>query len=288
MKTLTKLALISAMAMSSSAFAMESLDDSALSATTGQDGITIKLDAQADGTIFGADNLIIHDKDGIAGAGTAGAIVLGKQGSAGTGFSVKGAAGDAVNVVVDADANGGKPVLNISVGLPAALTISTGDIYVAESGGIAAASGAQYTQATAAKILDSVDVVLSGATLNIQLGNATDAQGAMIVLGGSIAGGLQINNLSLYQPTTTVLVAGSTPGASGIHLGGINISNKGDATKWDLTGKINATDAGLQVSGLGSVDVRLTDVGLGLKANAKLGDVALLGMALPNVTISGH
>lgn len=287
MKNLTTLALVSAMAMSSSAFAMESLDDSALSQTTGQDGITIVLGTATTGIV--ADAIVVHDKDGVGNGNfgvttsSAGAIVLGQQGTAGAGsdFSITG--GD-ITVKVDADGNGTSPVLNVNIGLPAALTISTGDIYVANSGGIAAAAGAQYTNA--AKVLNSVDVILNGATLNVQLGNAP--QGAMIKLGGTINGGLQINNFSLFQPTTTTPIAGTTIGTAGIHLGGINIKTA-NSTNWALTGDINATDSGLAISNLGSVDLRLTNVDLGTKGTAnRVGDVAILGMALPNVTISGH
>ena len=41
MKLFTQLALVSAIASCGSAYAMQSMDDSALSDTTGQDGITI-------------------------------------------------------------------------------------------------------------------------------------------------------------------------------------------------------------------------------------------------------
>ena len=41
MKLFTKLALVSAVAVSSNAMAMQAMDDAALSATTGQDGISL-------------------------------------------------------------------------------------------------------------------------------------------------------------------------------------------------------------------------------------------------------
>jgi len=283
MKTLTKLALVSAMAISSSAFALESLDDSTLSQTTGQDGITIKLDAQADGTIFGADNIVVHDNDGVGTAGygiatpSAGAIVLGKKSDGtGTGFSIKGATGDAVVIKVDADANGTSPVLNVNIGLPTALTVNTGDIYVAKSNGVGA-TGAQF--ANEAKILNNITVSLGGAQMNVQLGNAP--QGAMIALGGSVAGGVNIANLELQDNST---------GAGGvIHLGNINIKDKG-AANLSLGTNIKATTDGLSiVRTAGDVDVRLTAVQLGT-ANAahQVGDIAILGMKVPNMTISGH
>jgi hypothetical protein len=42
MKMFTKLALVSSMAISANAMAMQSMDDAALSAATGQDGINIR------------------------------------------------------------------------------------------------------------------------------------------------------------------------------------------------------------------------------------------------------
>lgn len=286
MKTLTKLALISAMAMSSSAFAMESLDDSALSQTTGQDGITIKLDAQSDGTIFGADNIVVHDTDGVGAnygvtASTAGAIVLGKGASGANAFSIKGAAGDAVTIKVDADSNAGAPVLNVNIGLPTSLTVNTGDIYVATSGGIAAASGAQFTNAT--KILDNISIGLGGATMNVQLGNAP--QGAMIKLGGNVAGGITISNLALNDT--------SANGGGSIRIGTISLRDAGGANL-ALGTSINAKTGGLSIvrdSTLpngGNIDVRLSDVKLGTAASSSLGNIAVLNMAVPNMTITGH
>lgn len=282
MKNLTKLALVSAMAISSSAFALETLDDSALSQTTGQDGITIKLDAQSDGTIFSADNIIVHDNDGVGSGNygvttsSAGAIVLGKGAAGANSFSIKGNSGDAVVIKVDADGNGTSPVLNVNIGLPTALVVNTGDIYVAKSNGINA-TGAQFSNE--AKILNNITVSLGGATMNVQLGNAP--QGAMIALGGSVAGGVNIANLELQDNST---------GAGGvIHFNNINIKDKG-AANLSLGTNIKATTDGLSiVRTAGDVDVRLTGVQLGT-ANAahQIGDVALLGMKVPNMTISGH
>ncbi|HQV25289.1 MAG TPA: pilus assembly protein FilA, partial [Acinetobacter sp.] len=47
MKMFTKLALISSMAISANAMAMQSMDDAALGATTGQDGINIGIGISA-------------------------------------------------------------------------------------------------------------------------------------------------------------------------------------------------------------------------------------------------
>ncbi|WP_406612819.1 DUF6160 family protein, partial [Acinetobacter schindleri] len=77
MKKFTKLALISSMAISANAMAMQAMDDSALSATTGQDGINIGIGISK----ITIDKLFIHDNDGLAANGTVGTTA----GSGGTG-----------------------------------------------------------------------------------------------------------------------------------------------------------------------------------------------------------
>jgi len=90
MKAFQKLALVSAIALTSSAFAMEVADDETLAATTGQDGITIlvapgtrtdvqlaalnvsaatltSMDVNANNTFKGLSigKVVVHDKDGV-------------------------------------------------------------------------------------------------------------------------------------------------------------------------------------------------------------------------------
>ena len=85
MKMFTKLALVSSMAISANAMAMQSMDDAALSAATGQDGINIGIGISK----IEIDKVLIHDNDGLTnttlgGTSTAGAIVI--QGN-GTGLT---------------------------------------------------------------------------------------------------------------------------------------------------------------------------------------------------------
>ncbi|MCJ8146244.1 hypothetical protein MKI79_04890 [Acinetobacter sp. A3.8] len=317
MKKFTQLTLVSAMAISGHAMAMQSLDDEALSAATGQDGITIVIagDIHAD--------VVVHDKDGyqsLAAGGPAGPAAtptrtaLGFTATAETdisgaivldGFSIEdtSAVRTGIRVHVDADGNAGDPVLNVNIGLPDELTINTGDIYVASSDR-STSDATAYTDmgayANQVKILDNIEVVLGDATMNLQLGNAT--QGAMIKLSGTIAGGLQLSNISLYQPLG---VAGITYGPTalgslevntdasgnalaGIHLGGVQLLTTGTS---DLTmdTEINAVNGGLKIDMNGSHDINLRDVKLGHKlAAASLGDIALTNVTLPSLVITGH
>lgn len=84
MKMFTKLALISSMAISANAMAMQSMDDAAMSATTGQDGINIGIGISA----VTIEKVLIHDNDGL------GSLLNG--GSTGTPFANQ-AAVDAYN-----------------------------------------------------------------------------------------------------------------------------------------------------------------------------------------------
>ena len=61
MKMFTKLALVSSMAISANAMAMQSMDDAALSAATGQDGINIGLGISR----VTIQKVLVHDNDGL-------------------------------------------------------------------------------------------------------------------------------------------------------------------------------------------------------------------------------
>ena len=62
MKYLNKLALVAAMAVSANVMALQSMDDESLSATTGQDGITLKVFTPG----ISIDKLLVHDNDGLS------------------------------------------------------------------------------------------------------------------------------------------------------------------------------------------------------------------------------
>lgn len=231
MKLFTQLALVTAVASCGSAYAMQSMDDAALSSTTGQDGITILIApptiaggvtttgdtlTRTNGLVIGA--AVLHDKDGFAGSLGGGAIILGDAHQANTANAVGTQMGiygsGAIAVTIDASngqaatgTGGTAPVLNVNVALPADLLIRTGDISIDGSNragiatGAAAATAANAatggTDGHAIRILKSMDIALGGSTMNIQLGNTP--QGAMIKAGGTIAGGLSISGLSLHD-----------------------------------------------------------------------------------------
>ncbi|WP_168390068.1 putative pilus system protein FilA [Acinetobacter indicus] len=306
MKTFTKLALVSSMALSANAFAMQAMDDSALSATTGQDGLSIGIGISK----IEIEKLFIHDNDGLNGTiDNAGAIVI--QGN-GTGLTAtKGvvitapldltnpaspevdesrtiASHNLADLKIDSDAGtggGNSAFINI------AADVSGLDIYIGEIG--VTASGKQGEASTTSELrrggVDAnYNAILSGLTLktgpmsaNIQLGAAP--QGAMIKLNTTMLGGLEINDLGILDNST----ANADRAAGEIFIESIKIA---DANANDLSIKqdISVYGASLNnpdekgyieiVSHGGAKDHYIKGVHLGSKTAASIGDVEIQGM----------
>lgn len=236
MKTFTKLALVSSMALSANAFAMQAMDDSALSATTGQDGLSIGIGISK----IEIEKLFIHDNDGLKtanGAGTAGAIVIQGNGKSilddqgnetnavkdhgvviGANYDDDGAyllaSRNLADLTIDSDAgagNGNTAFINI------AAQVSGLDIKIGEIG--VTASGTQDPASTTSTLrrggtAGNYNAILSGLELktgkmdaNIQLGAAP--QGAMIKLNTTMVGGLEIKNLGILDNSTKGMSVGS-------------------------------------------------------------------------------
>lgn len=236
MKTFTKLALVSSMALSANAFAMQAMDDSALSATTGQDGLSIGIGISK----IEIEKLFIHDNDGLKtanGAGTAGAIVI-----QGNGKSILDDQGNETNAVKDhgvviganyddngayllasrnladltIDSDGGAGGGNTAF-INIAAEVSGLDIKIGEIG--VTASGKQGEASTTSALRrggteNNYNAILSGLELktgkmdaNIQLGAAP--QGAMVKLKTTMVGGLEIKNLGILDNSTKGVTVGS-------------------------------------------------------------------------------
>ena len=308
MKILTKVALVSAMAISANAMALQAMDDESLSAATGKDGITIRLSS---GISF--DQLAIHDKGGLAAiSGDTGAIVLGKVSATeaadgvggGTAFSL---ANNGLDIVIDADGNGGAPVLNVGMDF-GDTTINVGSIWVAESdfgSGTPAvsASAAALTEATSA--INVGTVTLKGLEVNLQLGN--QAQGALIKLDSSITDGLQLSSLDIISHAltgvagtgqiqrTAAIPAGTNPvtpavpatyyTSSKIGLSNILVTTNG-SSDLDLNLLIDPTTNGLLINGLTALDVGVgaTDLGNG----TSIGGLSIKNLSVGNIEIKGH
>jgi hypothetical protein len=295
MKLFAKLALVSAVAISANAMAMEKMDDSALSATTGQDGISIGLGISA----VSIDHLYVHDGDGLATdakiPGTA-TTIIGGTGKAGS-IDVQGVqltanaaslltSHNLADITIDTDAGGGKPFLNVAAAV-SGLNIAIGKINVTD----ATADGTTgfYTAGSnSATILNGLNLTTGVTTANIQLGNTP--QGAMIKLDGVMQGGLTISNISLHDA--------SAAGGGDIVLGKIKLNDTGSADM-ALNADVAVTTGGLKVTALkSSSDMYIQSIKLGSSSAKSIGDVQISGLKVFNgaagttpgavITITGH
>ncbi|MGY3821466.1 MULTISPECIES: putative pilus system protein FilA [Acinetobacter] len=286
MKMFTKLVLVSSMAISANAMAMQSMDDAALSAATGQDGINIGI--ALDSTGISIDKLYLHDNDGlqtstgITGAtGVAGAIAIDGITITQTGT------GNLLDLVIDTDAGtSGEAFLNIAASV-GAVDISIGSI------GVAPSNGASLTDTTTAvrgvtgtptEILTGLDLSLGAISANVQLG--ATPQGAMIKLDSTLEGGLTISNLGINDAA----------GGGQIYLDNIYVRGDNATGDLDIDTDISVTNAGLRIqnNSTQNMNVYIAGVRLGASAtgatNASIGDIEIQGLNVgtSTITISGY
>ena len=318
MKIITKLALVSSMAISANAMAMQAMDDASLSAATGQDGLNIGIGISK----IEIGKVFVHDNDGLAttslgGTSTAGAIVIQGNGIAGDTLENHGIVIGAnydnagayllpsrnlADLQIDIDANGGNAFINIAAQV-SGLDINIGQI------GVVASADMPATGATSIRRggTGTVNPILSGLSLktgpmsaNIQLGAAP--QGAMIQLSATMVGGLEIKDLGILDNSTKT----GTRAAGEIFVESIKVA---DANSLDLTlnqkisviGEEGANKGYIRmISTSGAHDTYVKGVHLGSRNAASIGDVEVQGMQTyfspaagvytPGavITISGH
>lgn len=317
MKIITKLALVSSMAISANAMAMQAMDDASLSAATGQDGLNIGIGISK----IEIGKVFVHDNDGLAvangGTAKAGAIVIQGNGKAGdvlenhgiiigANYDNAGAyllpSRNLADLQIDSDANGGNAFINVAAQV-SGLDIKIGQI------GVVASADMPTTGATSIRRggTGTVNPILSGLSLktgpmsaNIQLGAAP--QGAMIQLNATMVGGLEIKDLGILDNSTKT----ATRAAGEIFVESIKVA---DANSLDLTlnqkisviGEEGANKGYIRmISTSGAHDTYVKGVHLGSRSAASIGDVEVQGMQtyfspaagvyMPGavITISGH
>lgn len=291
MKLFTKLALVSAIAISGNVMAMESLDDAALSAATGQDGIDLTIKTSG----ITIDKVLVHDNDGLATtAATNGGLPLGGTATAGAivvnnvtvGVSATQAnplmAGNLAKVTIDTDGGAtGNAVLNINAKTNG-IDVGVGSIAVAASNATSAMVGARRGAGAETTIIDNVNLTVGASELNIQLG--AQPQGAMIVANGTIVGGITISSLNLVD---------SSSGGK-IQVGGLKITsaNSADLAVNTKIGVVNpaagVTAGGLSISSTGSNDIYIGSLAFG--NNKSIGSVEIQGLSMGtnSILVSGH
>ena len=298
MKLFSKIALVSAMAISANAMALESMDDEALSAATGQDGITLTV--ITDG--ISIDKLLVHDNDGLevgkttaggdydlGGTGEAGAIVVNDVtvGVSTSGIATPLGADTLARVTIDTDAgeNGENPFLNINM-KNNALDIGVGSIAVGASNDVST-TVARRGATNETTIISGLDVTVGASELNIQLG--AQPQGAMIVANGTITGGVTINSLNLIDTRGTVT---DTTDDGTIAIGGLRITseNSNDLAVDTAISVLPTAEmgGGLSISSTGKKDIYIGSLALG-NANS-IGSIEIQGLDMGNnqLIVSGQ
>lgn len=292
MKLFVKAALFSAMVTSTGVMAaqLKALDDSVLSDTTGQDGITITVTTP---DAIKINQLYLHDNDGLAtDAGTGGTEKAGaiKIGTLATGTDNQKANGitltqtsndPLLKLVIDSDAgaNGTTPFLNIGTTI-GAMKAEIGTISVAASG-TTGADSIRRGGTNDAVILEGLSLSIGSTSANIQLGNTP--QGAMIKLKSSIGDGLTVENLALKDS--------SKDGGGVLAFSKMQVTSGGEKNL-NVDSNVNITTDGLVLktnNPAETYDMYITDLALGTK-DKSIGDVEIQGLSLGNTTISvtGH
>lgn len=313
MKLFTKIALVSAMALSANAMAaqLQALDDEALSATTGQDGITLTINTSG----ITIDKLLIHDNDGLQTAANGGVVVMNEWDSAANsivatdvdlgGTETAGAivlndvalnlTGDTVvKLDTDAGAGGTAPFLNIGLQTGTTTQILVDNIAVGVSGTYGTPASNRRGATNEVTILsgytaaNKIDITLGQTSMNIQLGNTP--QGAMILASGTVTNGIEIKNLAINDA--------SGGGAIGLDRIRITDANSGNLS---ANAKISATASGLLIDTGSTIDkdIYIEGVRFGALANmdasvttrnASIGDVEIQGlnMGTSSILVSGH
>jgi len=252
MKNFTKLALVSSLAISANAMAMQAMDDASLGATTGQDGINIGIGISR----ITIDKLFVHDNDGLSpnqpGVTPATPLTAGQAGFGGTNtagaISIKGSAasetitltngstidrnaqgifiganyqsllgtGNLADLQIDSDAGTGganSAFINIAAQV-SGLEIHIGEIGVTKSNAVPAAGATSIRRGGDDT---NYNAILSG--LSVKTGKMTAniqlgaaPQGAMIKLDSKMIGGLEIKNLGILDNSTKGGVVAQVPG----------------------------------------------------------------------------
>lgn len=282
MKMFTKLALVSSLAISANAMAMQSMDDAALSAATGQDGINIGIALGSGG--ISIDKLYLHDNDGLAtstgitgASGTAGSIAI-----SGVTVTQKGT-GNLLDLKIDTNGASGSngAFLNVAATV-GAVDVHVGSVGVGTSGTLNTTTAVRgITETAPTEIISGLDLSLGQISANVQLGSTP--QGAMIKVNSSLQGGLTLSNFGINDAA----------GGGKIVLDKVMVRGSGNTTgDLDVNANISVVPTGLRIQNNSTqgMNVYAQGVHLGAAGNASIGDLEIQGLNVgtSTITISGH
>jgi hypothetical protein len=282
MKMFTKLALVSSLAISANAMAMQSMDDAALSAATGQDGINIGIALSSTGVSI--DKLYLHDNDGLASStgitgatGAAGALAI-------SGVTLKQTGtGNLLDLAIDTNgaSSSNGAFLNVAATV-GAVDIHVGSIGVGSSGTLNETTAVRgITETAPTEIISGLDLSLGQISANVQLG--ATPQGAMIKVNSSLKGGLTLSNFGINDAA----------GGGKIVLDKVMVRGAGNTTgDLDVNANISVVPTGLKIQNNSAqgMNVYAQGVHLGAANNASIGDLEVQGLNVgtSTITISGH
>ncbi|EPL4223329.1 TPA: putative pilus system protein FilA [Acinetobacter baumannii] len=291
MKMFTKLALVSSLAISANAMAMQSMDDAALSAATGQDGINIGIALGSGG--ISIDKLFIHDNDGLdpatgitGAAATAGAITI--TGTTATGgkaitLTQVDPTTNLLDLKIDSVGASGTngAFLNVAANV-GAVNVKVGSIGVGSSNTLNETTAVRgITEAAPTEIISGLDLSLGAISANVQLGSTP--QGAMIKVNSSLQGGLTLSNFGIND----------VAGGGQIFLDKVMVRGAGNTTgNLDVNANISVVPTGLKIQNNSAqgMNVYVQGVHLGSNTAASIGDVEIQGLNVgtSTITIAGH
>lgn len=302
MKLFTKIALVSAIAISGNAMALQAMDDESLSSATGQDGIDLTITTSG----ISIAKLLVHDNDGLdSTVATNGGLNLGGTGIAGD-FTTGAAGAIVVNGVtvgvsatqanaafggalakisIDTDSGQGggatgNAFLNINVKTNG-IDVGVGSIAVAKSNDVSAMVGARRGAGAETTIISGLNLTVGASELNVQLG--AQPQGAMIVANGTIQGGISINSLNLVDAATTGVIA-----IGGLKITTANSANLTVDTAISVLPGTHASGGGLAISSTGSNDIYIGSIALGNASSIGSVEIQGLNMGTNTILVSGH
>lgn len=302
MKLFTKIALVSAIAISGNAMALQAMDDESLSSATGQDGIDLTITTSG----ISIAKLLVHDNDGLdSTVATNGGLNLGGTGIAGD-FTTGAAGAIVVNGVtvgvsatqanaafggalakisIDTDSGQGggatgNAFLNINVKTNG-IDVGVGSIAVAKSNDVSAMVGARRGAGAETTIISGLNLTVGASELNVQLG--AQPQGAMIVANGTIQGGISINSLNLVDAATTGVIA-----IGGLKITTANSANLTVDTAISVLPGTHASGGGLAISSTGSNDIYIGSIALGNTSSIGSVEIQGLNMGTNTILVSGH
>lgn len=275
MKGFKKLLLTSAiLAASSSALAMQAMDDETMSATTGQDGLAITIDS----SVVTDMNIKWIDRTGIAG-GTftnPGAVVIDNLGMTITNLDIEIDAGSSA-------ANNGQ--LNIAISTADNIVVNLNDGTNGAVIGVTSAGAAGSATGTVTPILSfsntSALTISGGLDATLKLGNRAAGEDFLLI---DFANPLNVSLTGLSILDAVGTAANGAAGDVGIGVGTLSIANL------DVVASVNVVGAGLQIDTTGTTigEVGLERVVLGDLDNASIGDVYISGLTVDSViTVAG-